>query len=168
MSVTQWDDQGGPAQPPTFRAEPDPAALHWHRQTDLQHLKLLSIFYYVFAGLQALGVCGGAFYVLIGGAMTAAPVHSNDPNAPPPGLIGGMMMGMGGCIALFCIIWAAVTAYAGMCLGKQQRRTYCLVAAALTCISVPLGTVLGIFTFIVLARPSVMAIFRQNERQLTA
>jgi hypothetical protein len=46
-------------------------------------------------------------------------------------------------------------------LGTRRRRTLCLVTAGLTCASFPLGTALGIFTFIVLSRPTVKTLFER-------
>jgi hypothetical protein len=37
---------------------------------------------------------------------------------------------------------------------------FCLVIAAVECIFMPFGTVLGVFTIIVLQRPTVKAMFR--------
>ena len=37
------------------------------------------------------------------------------------------------------------------------------MVAGLNCLHMPLGTLLGVFTFIVLARPSVQALFEQRS-----
>jgi hypothetical protein len=49
--------------------------------------------------------------------------------------------------------------YAGWCLAQQKHYMFCLVIGALTCLSVPFGTVLGVFTIVVLMRPSVKELF---------
>jgi hypothetical protein len=54
---------------------------------------------------------------------------------------------------------AGLLIYAGRCLARRTRRLFCLVAAGLGCLFFPLGTVLGVFTFIVLSRPTVRAVF---------
>ena len=43
--------------------------------------------------------------------------------------------------------------------GNRFLSRICIVMAALACLSMPFGTVLGVFTIIVLARPSVQALF---------
>lgn len=48
---------------------------------------------------------------------------------------------------------------AGRCLHRQRRWMFCMVAAALACLFVPLGTVLGVFTIIVLNRETVRTRF---------
>jgi hypothetical protein len=49
---------------------------------------------------------------------------------------------------------------AGKYLGARKHRTFCFVVAATNCLYTPLGTVLGIFTIIVLLRDSVRATFQ--------
>ena len=43
--------------------------------------------------------------------------------------------------------------------GQRRNRSFCFVVACLSCFNVPLGTILGIFTILVLNRPSVQAGF---------
>ena len=52
---------------------------------------------------------------------------------------------------------------AGSNLAKRKHYTFCLVIAAISCMFMPLGTVLGIFTIIVLMRPSVKELFAANK-----
>ena len=54
----------------------------------------------------------------------------------------------------------AVTAYAGRCISRRQKYTFCLIAAGLNCMHMPIGTILGVFTLIVLTRDSVRQLFR--------
>jgi hypothetical protein len=44
-------------------------------------------------------------------------------------------------------------------LSQRRSRTLCLVVAGLSCFGVPFGTALGVFTFLVLLRPSVARMF---------
>jgi hypothetical protein len=158
-----------PANPPLMPSSPfgsDPAiAAAVQYQTDLQHLKLLSIFYYIFAGLQALGGCVSVIYIVMGAAITSG--GANIPTTQPQdaqaaqamAAAGGVMIILGGCLTVLCLAWAGLTVYAGISLQQKKRRTLCYVAAAIACLSIPIGTVLGIFTFVVLGRPSVAALF---------
>ena len=54
---------------------------------------------------------------------------------------------------------SALIAFAGRCLRRRRRYTFCLVVAAISCAFVPFGTVLGIFTLVVLTRPGVKPMF---------
>jgi hypothetical protein len=42
-----------------------------------------------------------------------------------------------------------------MWIKKRKNRTFSFVVAAMNCLQFPFGTALGVFTFIVLARPTV-------------
>ena len=158
------DQTTPPPPPPPIQ----PSSQFWQadalqQQRDREHLKILAIMYYIFGGLNALGGCAGLFYVVIGIVMAANPnaftENGNEP--PPPEWLGGMMIGLGGCIVLVAAAYGALLIYTGHCLATQRHRVFCMVMAVISCLSIPLGTVLGIFTLIVLARPSVAAMFEQ-------
>src|SRR5687768_14706333 len=107
--------------PPTSPVQVDPNVAHWQRQTDLQHLKLLSIFYYVFGGLQAFSGCVGLVYVVMGAAIASAPPPNTGQSGQPPppmGWIGGGMALVGGCLVLFCALVATLNVMAGVSLGQ--------------------------------------------------
>lgn len=38
-----------------------------------------------------------------------------------------------------------------------------MVVAGVSCLSIPLGTALGVFTFIVLSRPSIVRLFEEQS-----
>lgn len=138
----------------------------WQRQTDLHHLKLLSIFYYISAGLQVLGGCLGLIYFIVGlGVALAPPPDTSDAQNTEEAqqVVGGVFMLLGGCIGLLCIVLVVLAIMTGISLNTQRRRTLCLITAAITCLNIPLGTVLGIFTFVVLSRASVVALFDQKR-----
>lgn len=130
---------------------------------DASHLRLLSIFHYVVAGLTALFSLFPLIHVGIGIAtlMGAMPMESNGGPASPAEtrLFGWMFIGIGSFVILCGLTLAGFMAYAGRCLARQRRHTLCLVVAALSCMCMPLGTVLGVFTLIVLLRPAVKAAF---------
>jgi len=46
-----------------------------------------------------------------------------------------------------------------LCLRARKGRTFSLVVAAINCLHIPLGTVLGIFTILVLIRDSVRELY---------
>lgn len=139
----------------------DPEALRQAKQ-DEEHLKLLSIFYYVSGGLTALvavfpllGVAFGLAAVIAGGATAARPA----PEAAALALVGGCFAVAGGLFFLLAGALAVLKLYTGHALARHKSRTLCLVVAGLTCLAIPYGTVLGVLTFIVLTRPSVERLF---------
>jgi hypothetical protein len=54
---------------------------------------------------------------------------------------------------------AAVTVYVGRCIKRREKYTFCLIAAGLNWMHMPIGTILGVFTLIVLTRDSVGQLF---------
>jgi hypothetical protein len=70
---------------------------------------------------------------------------------------------IGGTIVLFGWTLAPVTAYAGRCIDRREKYTFCLIAAGLNCMHIPVGTILGVFTLIVLTRDSVRQLFKTKS-----
>jgi hypothetical protein len=128
---------------------------------DIRHLDLLAIFHYVVAALTALFGCFPLIHLALGIAMLMGALDDGKGNAPPPAF--GIFFIM---FALFAItiMWAAAIAIAiaGRRLKRRESYTYCLVVAAIQCIFVPVGTLLGVFTLMVLTRPSVKALFEEQ------
>ena len=125
---------------------------------DVEHLKILSILYYVWGGLTACFSCFGMFYVVFG--LVAVIAGAQHQGGPPP-VVGGMFMLIG---VIFVVLGGTVgglTIWVGRCLAQRKRYTLCFVMACVSCLSVPLGTALGVFTIIVLQRPEVKAMFEQ-------
>jgi hypothetical protein len=126
---------------------------------DSEHLKMLSIFYFVFCGLNSIGLFFGVLYMAIGLAMVIGG-SSGGANAPPPA-IGFFLAGLG---FFFTILIGAIATSVGLTgyyLQKRKRRMFCfVVACCICCVSIPVGTLLGIFTILVLQRESVKEMFR--------
>jgi len=55
---------------------------------------------------------------------------------------------------------AALALVSAAMLKRRRRRIFCMVVAAMLCLFHPFGTVLGVFTLLVLARPSVKDAFK--------
>lgn len=124
---------------------------------DEEHLRLLSIFHYVVAGLMGMVSLIPVFHLVIGIAlMTGAIDTEGDPAAP---LFGGLFAAFALLFILAGFTIAGLVAWAGRMLVRRQRWTFCVVVAGLECMFMPVGTVLGVFTLIVLMRPSVKTLF---------
>jgi len=104
---------------------------------DAEHLKLLAVGYCISAGMCALFSLLGLVYMTIG------------------------------LVILLVLTPGFLKLRAGRCLAKRRSRVFCMVIAGFSCLGVPYGTLLGVFTFIVLGQPSVRALF-ESARQGTA
>jgi len=129
---------------------------------DEEHLRLLAIFHYVLAGLEALTGLIPIIHVGMGIAMLSGRWPGMGPGSaatPVPDVMGWMFIGIGGAIIVFSETLALVTLLAGRSIATRKRHTFCLIAAGIGCLNMPMGTLLGVFTFIVLLRPSVKTLF---------
>jgi len=130
---------------------------------DLQHIKLLSIFYYVVGGLLALFSCFALIYLVMGVVFLAAPPPSGG-GPPPPAAIGWLFIVLSLGALLIGWTWAACLMFAGWYLSQCKYYTYCLVMGCTACLFNPFGTILGVFTIILLVRPSVKRLFEIGGR----
>jgi hypothetical protein len=125
---------------------------------DRDHLQLLSIFHYVVGGLAAMFALIPVIHLTLGLAMISGVFDHGQKDAPPE-IVGWFFVVIASFFILFGLTFATLIAVAGRFLSRQKHHLYCLVMAGVECIFAPFGTVLGVFTLIVLMRPSVKAAF---------
>ena len=160
--MQQADNPPVQPQPPYYNPLPPLAPLPSRDDGDL---RLLSILEYVYAGFLGFAGLICIVYIVIGAFVARMPM----PAASTPGRHGGAPLDLEALGTIFIVvgILAMIIAWAKAVLllvsarsmSARKRHTLCIVTAALTCISFPLGTALGVFTLIVLLRPSVRALF---------
>lgn len=124
---------------------------------DSKHLKLLSTFHYIVAGITALFSLFPLIHVGLGIAMVTGKLQGEN---SPPDAVGWLFIVMGSVFVLAGFVFSGCLAVAGRLLTKRQHYIYCLVMAALACLLMPFGTVLGVFTILVLLREPVKDSFR--------
>ena len=127
---------------------------------DAEHLKLLSVFHYIVAAIMAVFATFPVFHLVIGIAVVSGRLGAPKQSEPSPELVGWFFIVFAGAAILFGWTLAACTVVAARSLAQRKRYLFCLVLAgvmAATCM--PFGTVLGVFTIIVLMRPSVKQVF---------
>jgi hypothetical protein len=122
-----------------------------------EHLDVLAVLHYVLAGIMALFSLIPVIHFLMSVAMVFAVVPSSpDPMLP---VAGAIMMAVslaiigGGLAVSGLILWT------GLCLHRRRHYVGCMVGAGVACMFMPLGTVLGVFTLVVLQRPEVRGRF---------
>ena len=127
---------------------------------DQDQLRLLAIFHYVVAGIGALLACIPMIHMGLGIMMVTGKLSGG--RNPPPEPVGWLLIGFAAALILAGWTLACCIYYAGRCLARRTRYTFCFVVAALECaLCSPFGTVLGVFTIIILLRPSVKTLFGQ-------
>lgn len=154
--------------PPPIPSLPPLAPLPRDQQNiDTDHLNLLSIFHFVGAGLAFLAM----LLVLV--EFTAAHIMlsnsafwQNQKQPAPPAQffeLFRVLIWFYPVIGLFCLASAIVNILSGLYLRARKHRTFSFVVAGINCLHIPAGTILGIFTIIVLARESVRQLYERPK-----
>jgi len=130
---------------------------------DEDHLRLLSIFHYVVGGLAALFALFPIFHLVLGLFFVFAPGKMGAKGEAPPAFIGWMFVIFSAAFILVGWAFAALVLTTGRFLAKRKYYMFCLVMAGVECVFMPFGTVLGVFTIIVLIRDPVKQLFTANE-----
>ena len=127
---------------------------------DEQHLDLLAIFYYIVGALTALFSCLFLIHVALGIAMLCGAFDGK--NAPPKFLAWFFILFPAGFIVTGWTLAGFIIA-AGRRLKRRASYTFCLVIAGLECVLMPFGTVLGVFTLVVLMKEPVKQLFAASR-----
>ncbi len=100
------------------------------------------------------------FYILIGLTLgTFVSRIPTQPQAPPPAFF-ALFFGVFGLGMFLCLMGLAILKFmAAGCLRRRRSRAFCMIVGGLSCVGIPFGTVLGVFTLVVLSRPSVTRLF---------
>jgi len=168
QEVYQQPYQQQPYQQP-YGAVPPMVAI----DRDNEHLNTLAVMHYVWAGLLGLGLLFlYVHYMLTMQVMNAASSYT-PPNTSegfplrhgePAQVIDDMMNTfiyfylIAGGLILLGIVLNVISA---RCIKQRKNRVFSIVVAAINCLQIPLGTVLGIFTIVVLNRSSVAQKYRE-------
>jgi hypothetical protein len=131
-------------------------------EADAVHLKLLAIFHFVVAGLSVVGIGFLALHYVMMHAIISNPEmwknQKSGAEASPEQIFAVFAWFYVGFGALL-ILAAIVNLLSGLFIRKRIFRTFSLVVAAIDCIQIPMGTVLGVFTIVVLVRDSVRELY---------
>ena len=154
--------------PPSFAPTYSPefhAAVQSVRDAD--NLKILEIGYYIAGGMTAFFSCiflihFTMFLVLGLNPQFFTHANHNQSNQPPPPAFFLAGAGIIGLFILFGWTFGALQVYAGRCLRHRRSWLFIQIIAGIECAYLPWGTAIGVFTFIVLNRPSVRTLFGQS------
>jgi cytochrome bd-type quinol oxidase subunit 2 len=134
---------------------------------DREHLRLLAIFHYVVSGLAALFSFFPLLYTTIGTIFIFAARHGTAKPGEdlPPEFLGWIFAVLGSLLFLMGIAMAICILIAGRSLALRKRYSFALVMACIECVFIPFGTILGVFTIVVLSRESVRGLFSTAKVQ---
>jgi hypothetical protein len=135
------------------------------RSRDSEHLRILSIFHYIVGGLTALFASFPIIHLAIGIFLIVAPEKIESSGEPPPEVVGWLFALLGGAFVLIGWSIAICIILVGRFLARRRHYLFCLIIAGVECIFMPFGTVLGIFTILVLSRESVREMFTAAKHE---
>lgn len=123
-------------------------------EVDASQLNALVIAHYVIGGVGMFLALIPLVYVGIGFFLMSGAVEEEVPVAA-----GGLLIGMGVLFFVIGEVIAVVLILSGYHINHRTGYMFSLVVAALSCLNMPVGTVLGVCTLIVLNRDSVKAAY---------
>ena len=134
---------------------------------DDEHLRLLS-YGYIFSGVMTglfslLGLVYAGMGLIMSRFFAEAAQNAARAESIPPESLGTIVGIFGAVFFLIAITLAAAKLWTARCIKRRQSRIFCMVVAGICCLGVPYGTVLGICTFLVLGRQSVITQFAVGE-----
>ena len=152
---------GPPGYPPNPYAQQAYAqqAEAFQMAQDESNLRMLSIFHFVYGGIMGLLTLGCLVYVIMGIAMAAGTGTSVGE------LVGGVIAIFGVILTVVVGVKAGLLLAAGYGLARKKHHTLCIVAACFSFLGIPLGTVLGVCTLIMLTKPNVKRLFENAALQ---
>lgn len=141
-----------------------PPLMRDQRKVDADHLRLLSIFHFVVAGLAVVGLGFLALHFAFLHAFLDNPdLWKNQKGAvPPPPQFFAMFKWFYAFFAAVLIAGGLGNLLSGLFIRQRKNRVFSLVVAGLDFLQFPFGTVLGVFTFLVLLRDSVRELYEMN------
>lgn len=132
------------------------------------HLKVIGIFHYVMCGLAVVGVAFLFMHYMIMSTAFSDP-HLWEKANPPPPFDPTKFFRIFVWFYLLIGVWGVASfllnLVSGICISTHRARLFSLVVAGFNCINFPFGTALGIFTLIVLLRPTMPARYGESLAQ---
>ena len=135
-----------------------------------EHLRLLSIAYYIYGAITILYVSIALLYLaglILIAAMPDSAWTTNRAASAPPRFLFATFAGFVGCFIMVGWAVGGLTLFAGRCIRDRKRLILILVMAGISCLGFPFGTVLGVVTFIVFSRAETKSEFHSRENQAT-
>jgi hypothetical protein len=136
---------------------PPPIIPNAQAKKDDEHLRLLSVFHFVFAGLALLGIAFLWLHYFIMSAVFTNPElwKSQGKATPPPAEFLGFLKWVYVVLGVLMVAAGVANLFSALFLRRRQHRMFSLIIGGLNCLQIPFGTALGVFTLMVLMRNSV-------------
>lgn len=134
---------------------------------DNEHLKLLSLFHYIFGGI----ILAYAFFIILqfiflfyflDAFLRNSPFNTYTSNNEFDPMIFKFILYIGITIFIIMLIGGILEIISGRFIKARKNRTFSYIIAILNLLSIPYGTILGIMTITVLGRNSIKELYIKN------
>ena len=130
------------------------------RILDEEHLRLLAIFHFVYGGLTLLMALFFLFYTgVLTMVMSGVAAGAAGPDAEVVGTVFNILAGVFGTLAFLALVYGICLIVSGILMQKRKARLFSFIIAIPDLIAIPWGTLLSVFTLVVLSRESVKALY---------
>ena len=130
---------------------------------DAEQLRLLALFHYIFGGLGVAFALLGIVWTLLMATMFAsfppAPTGMTEEAARQLRTMPAVMMAVFGVLAALGVVYSILQIVSGRCIARRRARLFSLIVALPGLVFLPYGTLLSVFTFVVLERASVERLY---------
>jgi hypothetical protein len=126
---------------------------------DAEQLKLLAVFHFILVLFCFLGIGFLFLHYSLMHRMFDDPNMWKGQKNPPPKEFLQMFKWFYVVAGFFLMLDIVLNVVSGFCLLRRKCRMFSLVVAGLNCVQVPVGTILGVFTIVVLMRDSVRRLY---------
>jgi hypothetical protein len=130
---------------------------------DAERLRVLAILHYVLAGICLAGILFLALHYALATTVfdefnkigrAAGPMAS-----PPFEDFFGVMQWLYLAMALVALVSSISCFLSARFMQQRRHRTFSIIVAGIACLFVPLGTILGVFTLILLTKDSALRLY---------
>lgn len=128
---------------------------------NLENLRILGIFYYVVAAFAAMIALIPMIHLTIGSVLLIVSLV-NPKVMFPLTFVGGVFVLVASFLILLGATFGTCLFFAGRFLRQTRHYYFCLVMGGVACVFFPWGTVLGVFTLVLLSKEEVRSLFTKE------
>jgi hypothetical protein len=134
-------------------------------EEDIRYLNLLAIFHMIVAGIVSLLSCLPLLDLFIGVPMLKDVPYALSQNEffSQTTFVPLMFILIPSGIAVIGWMFAVAIALNGYYLKNRTWLNYCMIMSGIETIFIPFGTVLGVFTIILLTKPNIKNLFDEEN-----
>lgn len=128
---------------------------------NLENLRTIGIFYYVVAAFAAMIALIPMIHLTIGSVLLIVSLV-NPKEMFPLTFVGGVFVLVASFLILLGATFGTCLFFTGRFLRQTRHYYFCLVMGGVACVFFPWGTVLGVFTLVLLSKEEVRALFAKE------